>query len=233
MPKFVTNQNIEIELELASVGDRIVAFIIDALIMIAYMFLMGIIVGGVNADGFTIFILGVPLFFYSLLFEVFGHGQSPGKRVRNIKVVKVLGSTPSLGGYILRWMFRLVDIYLLYGGIGTVTIAASKNAQRIGDMVAGTTVIKVREIGSAQAFAMRVPEDHKVKFTSAKMLSDNQIELMEKALAMHKTHGNKQGIEKLAIKLKQKLSVESDLNDLDFLRAVIDDYEYQANYVQP
>ena len=230
MPKFVTTQNIEIELELASVGDRIVAFIIDTLIMGAYMILMGIIVGGMASDGFALFVLSIPLFFYSLLFEIFGQGQSPGKRARNIKVVKVLGSAPSLGGYLLRWMFRLVDIYLFYGGIGIVAIAASKNGQRIGDMVAGTTVIKIREIGSAQAFAMRVPESHEVKFPSAKMLTDNQIELMNKALAMNEEHGNKEGIQQLARKLKEKLRTESDLNDADFLRAVIDDYEYQANY---
>ena len=229
MPKFVTNQNIEIDLELASVGDRIVAFLIDLLIMIGYSLLVAIVIGG-TSGGALMFIFYVPLLFYSLVFEVFGQGQSPGKRARKIKVVKLEGSTPSIGSYLLRWMFRLIDVYTFYGGIGVIVIASSKNGQRVGDMVAGTTVIKVRDIGSAQAFAMRVPQEHVVKFPVAKMLTDDQIELMKKALGMHKNHGNSDGIRQLTVKLKEKLSIESDQNDVDFLNTVIDDYEHLANY---
>ncbi len=230
MPKFVTNQNIEIDLELGSVGDRIVAFIIDGLIMAAYVLFVFFIVGGFSAGGSTVFFLLIPLMFYSLLFEVFGHGQSPGKRARNIKVVKLDGGTPTIGGYLLRWMFRIIDVYIFYGGIGVMMIAISKNGQRIGDMVAGTTVIKVRNIGSVQAFTMRVPQDHKISFPVVKMLTDNQIELMKKAISMHKNHGNHEGIRQVSQKLKGKLNIESDLNDLDFLNTVIDDYEHMANY---
>ncbi len=228
MSKFLTNQNIELDLELASVGDRVVAFILDALIIFAYIILISFLASAVGAGSTTIFILAIPVFFYSLFFEVFSNGQSPGKRSRNIKVVKVSGVEPNIGNYLLRWMFRLIDIYSFYGAAGLISMAVSKNTQRLGDMVAGTTVIKVRDITSKQAFNLSTASDHDVTFSMAKLLSDEQIELMKKALRMAEDSGNQGGIQQLAIKLKEKLQIQTELSDQQFLKTVIKDYEHMA-----
>lgn len=227
MPKFITSQNIEIDLELASVGDRIGAFLIDFLIMIAYFLLMLLLVSGVGGGEFTIFILCTPILFYSLIFEIFGEGQSPGKRARDIKVVKLDGSSPTLASYLLRWMFRLLDIYILYGCAGVVSMIATQNTQRLGDMVAGTAVIKVRKVGTAEAFRVAAP-DYKVVFPSVRMLTDDQVDLMKKALSMFREHQNTEVIEQLSIKLKEKLAVQTDMGHLEFLQTIVKDHEHMS-----
>jgi len=231
MPKFVTNQNIEIDLELGSLGDRIVAFIIDFVIMIVFLLSVTGLISYINLDSWLVSLFYIPLMFYSLAFEYFGNGQTLGKRAMNIKVVKLDGSTPSIGSYLLRWLFRIVDIWLypIVFAPAVISIIATKNGQRIGDLVAGTTVIKIRNIEAAQAFKSVAQDDHEVTFTAVKALSDEQIELIKKALKMKKEGYNKEGVTLLSEKIKDKLKIESDLPDVKFLYTIIADYEYLAH----
>jgi len=145
MTKFITNQNIEIKLELAGLGDRILAFLIDACIIFLYIlfvvFLMSILGSGGNEVLWFVFLL--PFVFYSLLFEIFANGQTPGKKIRAIKVVKLDGGSPGILNYFLRWVLRPIDI-LIYGSIAVMSIIVTKTGQRIGDSAAGTTVIRLR-----------------------------------------------------------------------------------------
>ena len=126
-------------------------------------------------------------------------------------------------------MFRIIDIYTLYGAIGVVTMATSKNGQRVGDMVAGTTVIKIRSASANRIFSPAIQDDYEVQFPTARLLTDEQVDLMKKALKMLKENGNYEGVQKMAIKLKEKLQVETNLQDQDFIVTVIKDYEYMAN----
>ena len=231
MPKFVTNQNIEIDLELASLGDRIVAFIIDLLIMFVLIISIGGIISRLNLEEWMIMLIYIPLMFYSLAFEYFGNGQTLGKRAMNIKVVKLDGSTPAIGSYLLRWLFRIIDIWLypIVFAPAVISVIATKNGQRIGDIVAGTTVIKLRQVEAAQAFKSVAKDNHTLTFPGVKILSDDQIELIKKALKMRKDGYNQDGVTILAQKIKDKLKVESDLPDVKFLYTIIADYEYLAH----
>lgn len=231
MPKFVTNQNIEIDLELGSLGDRIVAFILDLIIMTVLIITIGGIISNFNLEEWMIMLIYIPLMFYSLAFEYFGNGQTLGKRAMNIKVVKLDGSTPTIGSYLLRWLFRIIDIWLypIVFAPAVITIIATKNGQRIGDIVAGTTIIKVRNVEAAQAFKSVTKDDHVLTFPGVKILNDDQIELIKKALKMRKEGHNQEGVTILAQKIKAKLNVESDLPDVKFLYTIIADYEYLAH----
>lgn len=231
MPKFVTNQNIEIDLELGSLGDRIVAFIIDGLIMLALILSISGIISNLSIEEWMIMLIYIPLMFYSLAFEYFGNGQTLGKRAMNIKVVRLDGSTPTIGSYLLRWLFRIIDIWLypIVFAPAVISIIATKNGQRIGDMVAGTTVIKVRSVEAAQAFKSVAKDDHTLTFPGVKILNDDQIELIKKALKMRKEGYTQEGVTVLAQKIKDMLKVDSDLPDVKFLYTVIADYEYLAN----
>ncbi|MEM7298807.1 MAG: RDD family protein [Bacteroidota bacterium] len=231
MPKFVTNQNIEIDLELGSLGDRIVAFIVDMLIMLVLILAVSGILSNFSLEEWMVMLIYIPLMFYSLAFEYFGNGQTLGKRAMNIKVVKLDGSTPTIGSYLLRWLFRIVDIWLypIVFAPAVISIIATKNGQRIGDIVAGTTVIKVRQVEAAQAFKSVAKDDHTLTFPGVKILNDDQIELIKKALKMRKDGHNQEGVSILAQKIKAKLNIESDLPDVKFLYTIIADYEYLAH----
>ena len=231
MPKFVTNQNIEIDLELGSLGERILAFIIDLAIMIVLIIVSGIFISRLDLEPWMIIMIYIPLMVYSFAFEYFGNGQTLGKRAMNIKVVRLDGSTPTIGGYLLRWLFRVVDLWLypIIFAPAVITIIATKNGQRIGDVVAGTTVIKIREVTAAKAFKSAAKEDHSVTFPSVKALNDPQIELIKKALKMKKEGYNEEGVAVLAAKIKTKLLIETELPDVKFLYTIIADYEYLAH----
>src|SRR4051812_48369965 len=119
--KINTTQNIELEFELASVGERIVAWLIDFIIFIAYFVIIGIALNSAYELGQFIgnhlwltILFVLPFVFYNLLCEVFLNGQSLGKKLMNIKVISLDGQTASFGQYLIRWLFRLVDIYMFY-----------------------------------------------------------------------------------------------------------------------
>lgn len=231
MPKFVTNQNIEIDLELGSLGDRILAFLLDLLVMFVLSVSIGGLLSYANLEGWMIMLIYIPLMFYSFAFEYFGGGQTLGKRAMNIKVVKLDGTTPTIGSYLLRWLFRIIDLWLypVVFAPAVISIIATKNGQRIGDLVAGTTVIKVRTVEAAQAFKSIAKDDHQVTFSQVKSLTDYQIELIKKALKMRKEGFNAEGVTILSRKIKDKLNIESEMPDVKFLYTIIADYEYLAN----
>ncbi len=229
MSKFVTNQNIEIDLELASLGERILAFFIDAIIISFILIAFSIAIANVNLESWMLIIMVIPFMFYSFLFEYLGNGQSLGKRAMNIKVVKLDGTTPTVGSYLLRWLFRLIDIYVLYGGVSVISIIVTENGQRIGDLAAGTIVIKVASVDVGNVLKSPAQPNHVVTFPIVKQLNDKQIELMKKALEMRKQGFNKEGVSSLAEKLKEKFQIETELPDVKFLYTIIADYEHIAN----
>ncbi len=229
MSKFVTNQNIEIDLEIASLGERILAFFIDAIIIFFLLMAVSITVSNMNLDAWIIGIIVLPFMFYSLLFEYLGNGQSLGKRAMNIRVVKLDGTTPTLSSYLLRWLFRLIDIYVLYGGVSVISIIVTENGQRIGDLAAGTIVIKVPSVDMGNVLKSPAKPGHVVTFPIVKQLNDQQIELMKKALEMRRQGFNKEGVTNLAEKLKAKFQIDTELPDVKFLYTIIADYEHIAN----
>src|SRR5581483_5801018 len=110
-----TTQNIELEYDLASLGERIVATIIDLVIIFAYFIVIAMIENfgdmfSSTSAAIVNLLLFLPVTFYSLLSETFLNGQSVGKRVMGIKVISLNGNQASFAQYLIRWLFRLVDL---------------------------------------------------------------------------------------------------------------------------
>ncbi|MBA3971750.1 MAG: RDD family protein, partial [Bacteroidetes bacterium] len=147
--KIQTTQNVDIEYELASIGDRILATLLDYVFFIAYFVLLLIIAGFTKGLFFesiaVIIILVLPVFLYDLLCEMFFQGKSLGKMIMKIKVVKLDGTQAGFGAYMLRWLLRIIDTKLFSGGVALIAIIVNGKGQRIGDMAAGTTVIKMKQ----------------------------------------------------------------------------------------
>ncbi|HEY4194582.1 MAG TPA: RDD family protein, partial [Mucilaginibacter sp.] len=148
--KITTSQNIDIDYEVAGLGERILARLID-LGILALLFFIGMFAGsvaGAYADSRTFLIIslvayGVIFVFYDLVFEIFMNGQSIGKRIMKIKVISLDGSQPRVSQYLLRWLFRIVDFALMEPGlVALVAAAISEKPQRVGDIVAGTMLIR-------------------------------------------------------------------------------------------
>lgn len=223
-----TTQNVFIEYPVASLGDRILAYFVDILIIIAYYMVAALAL--VSLDTFSmsgfIGVMLIPTFLYHLIFEIFMNGQSPGKRQMKIKVVRLDGTPPTIGNYIIRWLFRLIEIDFLSGAVAVVAIAVGGKGQRVGDMAAGTTVIKEvkkREVLAKEVFTVS-EENYTPVFQQVINLTDQDIELIQQALDVNRATGNLQPVLAVTEKIKITLGIQTDLPPMKFLYTIVKDY---------
>ena len=111
--KIQTTQNVDIEYELASIGDRILATLLDYLFFFGYILLVFLFIALIGSDIednlWLLVVLFLPILLYDLLCEMFFQGKSFGKMIMKIKVVKLDGTQAGFGAYLLRWLLlRLV-----------------------------------------------------------------------------------------------------------------------------
>lgn len=148
------------------------------------------------------------------------------KKIREIRVVKLDGGSPTFFNYLLRWVIRPIDI-LIYGGVAILCIIITQNGQRLGDLAAGTTVIKLRKsVKFADIASVQKNNAHVVTYPQVKRLNDKQIELIRKSLQMRREGFNENATEEIASKTKQLLQIESDAPAVKFLYTILKDYEY-------
>lgn len=224
-----TAQNVGIDYELAGLGARMGAFLVDTIIQIFFVILISLLLDLVRLDSIWLTMsFFIPVLFYHFISEVALNGQSIGKKQFNIKVVNLDGSSPTIGGYFLRWILRPIDISLFSGGIAVITVAMSKNAQRLGDMAAGTTVVKVaREIKvSSHELISKFDNDYVVTFPEVRNLTDTEVNVIKEALEVNKTQANLKPVLAISDKLKSHLNIKSDLPPVKFLYTVIKDYKF-------
>jgi uncharacterized RDD family membrane protein YckC len=230
-----TTQNVDLQYQVAPLGERIVAYIIDGLIRIA-AFIACVIFIGLVAPNFLsdkigvvmtviIVILALPLVFYHLLFEIFNNGQTPGKRIFDLQVVSIRGEMVSIGAYVLRWLFRIVDFHIFSGLVAVIAVAASDKGQRIGDMVAGTTVIKQsKRIAFRQLAFDEVRPEYVPTYPQATQLQPAHIELIKETLDNLTLQNSEEHVNLLAEKTATMLGVTYDEHPRKFLRTIVSDY---------
>jgi hypothetical protein len=173
-------------------------------------------------------VLGVPWIFYFLIFEIFMDGQTPGKRIMNVKVVRLNGTPASIGDYLLRWIFGLVEFAILGGAIALVAVAMGGKGQRLGDMVAGTTVIKLieqKEVSANEVF-VTADQSYVPTFSQAIQLNPKDIETIQRALEVNRDLGNSQPLLAVTEKIKSQLGIQTDLPPVKFLYVIIKDYNH-------
>lgn len=228
-----TTQNVSIRYAVASLSDRILAYLVDSLVISAYsvmVFLLFSAIGGIDVWWAYVLVL-LPAFFYHLFSEVFFNGQSIGKHVMEIKVIRLDGNPATLGNYLLRWMLRLIDISLTSGAAAIVSIAVTPNAQRLGDIAAGTTVIKLKKPSSGQTHQIiqQMEEDYDPVFPQAVNLSVSDVELIREALRSYKNTANARPIVAITEKLKDHLGIETDMPSVTLLHTILKDYSYLSS----
>jgi uncharacterized RDD family membrane protein YckC len=187
----LTSQNVVVEYEPASLGDRILAALVDYLVIFGWFLLMALVLQGfIKSDnafgGVTGLILfGLPILLYDLLFEWLLNGQSPGKLAMSIRVVMQDGTRPGLGACAMRWLLRIVESVWFLGGIVPVlTIAINGRGQRVGDLAAGTTVIKIKPDIDLNALLINPEaENYTVQYPEARLLSDRDAGILRQVVA--------------------------------------------------
>ncbi len=229
--KIQTTQNVDIEYELASIGDRILATLLDYLFFIAYFFVILLIAALTNDAVFesiaVISLLSLPILLYDLLCETFFQGKSFGKMIMKIKVVKLDGTQANFGAYLLRWLLRVVDTRIFGGAIALIAVLVNGKGQRIGDMAAGTTVIKMKaQITISDTILNKVKPNYTLVFPEVAKLSDNDIAIIKDVMRISIQSENMEAIKKLALKTKAAMGITTNLPHTQFLATVVQDYSH-------
>lgn len=212
-----TPERVPLAFALASIGNRFIAVAIDHFIqyftifLVAYIFVSAAGVGEISGDGalgqmmsempkWTVAILIVVVFLlfsgYFIFFEWLMNGQTPGKRLMKLRVIREDGRPITLWEAIARNLLRIFDavpgfVVPIYS-LGLISIFASNRDQRIGDLFAGTVVIRERTDEAptfAETFSHRISDaalrrvQKKTEFqANVALLSENEIEVVESFL---------------------------------------------------
>ncbi|BAR48607.1 RDD family protein [Tannerella forsythia] len=232
----ITNSYVRIDQEPASVGHRVLARTIDSLLLFAYVLLISVLCGiYINLTekkeidlvlAIMIVVCFLPALCYSLLWEVFNRGQSPGKKLAGIRVVMRDGSPPSFSAYLLRWVMLIIDLYM--SCIGLIPMILTRNNQRFGDLAGGTLVVKENDFRWIQLIfheLRHLTEDYHPIFPQAEHLSLEQMNLIAETLS-DKTNKRSQRIHQLALQARSFLKIETTIPDEHFLRTLMRDYQY-------
>jgi uncharacterized RDD family membrane protein YckC len=245
--RITTSQNIDIDYEVAGLGDRIAARVIDYMLFLCLytlvIMIFAIIIGANNYEdgssansGFkgTNFLIMMAVWlgmcvFYDLITEVFFNGQSIGKRSMKIRVISMTGARPRVGQYLLRWIFRILDFGISGGTAAVITVAFSDNKQRIGDMVANTTLIKTAPPNKyADLVFGPPPADYEPTYQEVMQLNDRDIVLIHDVIKNFNRTRNSNMVYRLALRVKDHLGVTyaAEINEYRFLEIIVNDYNY-------
>ena len=151
MDGIVTPEAVVLELETAGFASRLVAALIDLALLMIGLLIASIVIALVALRGasestaqtmFAVMFFAV-LFAYPILFETFMRGRTPGKAALRLRVVTMHGAPISFREAALRAMGGVVDRLLPPGGItGVLFVLGTPHHQRVGDLIAGTIVVR-------------------------------------------------------------------------------------------
>lgn len=238
--KVETTQHVEFDFIVAGIGDRVLATLVDWCVLfcllIAVFLLNSLLINFLDMDTsfsafFFLLFFFIPYLFYDLIFEIFMNGQSIGKKVRKIKVVKTDGTAVSIGSYFLRWLFRLIDMGVSVGSLGVITVLINGKGQRLGDIAAGTAIVYIKpQFVLKDTIFTVIPDDFKVTFADASKLTEEDIITIREVLDIQVEERNTTIRLSLSNKLKYKfeayLNIKSDLPSQIFLSTLLKDYNF-------
>src|SRR5580693_7860943 len=158
-----TPEQVELRFPIAGIGSRFLALATDSLLQVAAFFFLilgfSLIIsalpkgtggGPPSPTAGKWFVAGIVLFLFLLywgyysLFEAFWNGQTPGKRLLKIRVIKDSGRQITLFEALARNLLRVIDSLPSFYLVGVITMLCNLEQKRLGDLVAGTIVVHER-----------------------------------------------------------------------------------------
>jgi hypothetical protein len=182
------------------------------------------------------------------------NGQSVGKKIMGIKVVHENGGRASISQFIIRWLLRVSDVWIVVlvlilasgGGFGhdveatfmiigafaflttdIVLVVSSKKGQRIGDILAHTILIRTNSRTSIEETVFQEVSDSYVpSFPQIMQLSDKDINAIKSILETAKKKGDYNMALTASEKIKAHLKIDTSMSPFDFLEVLLKDYNY-------
>ena len=159
-------------------------------------------------------------------------GQTVGKRIMKIRVLKIDGYQASFGDFFIRWLFTLVEVDLFMGSAALISIISSKYSQRLGDFAAGTAVITERnKMNISHTILEELSYTYQPLFSQAEVLlfSDQDAQTIKNYLAQALKSKNGQfTIARLADKITEisKREHTSYTQNTEFIQQFLKDYSF-------
>ena len=199
-------------------------------------------------------LLILPILLYHVILEVTMNGQSIGKKIMSIRVVNENGGRPSISQFLIRWILRVSDVWIAYlliliasdpgvfeSGEKTFAVLAAlifvivdivlavstKKAQRIGDILAKTILIRTNTKGNIEdTVFIAVADSYVPSFPQIMQLSDKDINAIKSILETARKKGDYNMAEAAADKIKNHLKIETTMPAFDFLDVLLKDYNF-------
>ena len=228
-----TSFNVIIKFNLANVFDRGIAYFFDMLIVWATIGILSLIVSAflISPSQYLVLYIAAPIFgFYTIICEILNNGQTIGKKVMRIQVIRTDGKRTRTSDYFLRWIFRLIDIYLSGSILAILTITASQKCQRLGDILADTCVIKVKEkpeTSLASILKLNNLQDLTPTYPEIIKLTESEMMIIKESLDRFKQFpntGHENSINTLVKTLEDLLQIQCKTDKIEFLNTLIKDY---------
>ncbi|HTD98618.1 MAG TPA: RDD family protein [Mucilaginibacter sp.] len=235
-----TAQNIDIDYNVAGLGERIIARIIDYALYLAVFLLYSWLFKAIHSSSilwdytFPEILFFVFYAFYDIVCETFFNGQSLGKYIMKIKVVSLDGARPRFGQYLMRYIFRAVDFLLTLGVGAIVSVSLTDNKQRIGDIVAGTTLVKTKRRTVVEDLSFTQTEiGYEPVFRGVLLLKDADIALINEVINKYHKNGNFLLIENTGKRIKEYLDIDvpKNMEMYKFLDTVVKDYNHLSAHM--
>ena len=228
-----TTQNVTIEYELATVMERTLAALLDIIfIYVGSLILYLIILAFMNGSKmFNYLFICLPgSFLYHLLMETLNHGQSLGKKIFKIRVVKINGERPGFFDFLMRTAFRFIDIGMTSGTLAMITISSSEKGQRLGDFLADTTVIRMintNRFTLGQLLSMDALKTYTPSYPNVIKFKEEEMLLIKETLERCSKYPNDSHLDalnKLVKKIEEQLEIIAPHDKMLFLHTLIRDY---------
>jgi hypothetical protein len=175
------------------------------------------------------------LLIYNFSCEIMLNGQSLGKRSQHIRVLRLDGDPVSLSDVLLRAILQLMDYLLTLGALGALLISTTERRQRLGDMAAGTTVVKLRsdhKIALYDILTIQNLGNYTPQYPQVKQLSEDDMLFIRSVIQrfnQYRNSSHEDAVFDLFNHLKKTLDIQHlDLRSanaiVDFFKVLIKDY---------
>lgn len=230
--EITTTQNVTIRYRLAPIWSRCLGGLIDAVIVTVAGTLLKLLVAAfVGYNSWVHYVTWMPLVgLYTLLFETFNGGATLGKKVMGNRVIRLDGGELKFMDYLMRWVFRAIDVVLTFASFGLLMMTTSERYQRLGDLLANTVVVstgKNNRLGLSGLLRLENQQDYKAKYPAVLNLTEDEVLVLKDVVERARDYNNRAhqlAVEAAVKKVKHKLGLEPEQRNMAFLQTVIRDY---------